>query len=110
IESAKNSKMFSAHVALAPDGKTLVCPTPEGMKLWNIESGENIKTLPYPKELTKNPKPFATRNFRPLEFTADGKLLVAFHTFQPSLVIVWNIETGTPRTSPGHNISADVAL
>ena len=78
-------------VNFSPDGRTLVSGSWESIKLWNVETGEEIRTLQGHDGWVYS-----------LNFSPDGKTLVSCSA--DNTIKLWNVETGQEiRTLKGHD-------
>jgi WD40 repeat protein len=78
-------------VAFSPDGKTLAAGSGNFIKLWDVSTGTDLRTLKGHSNLVRS-----------VAFSPDGKILAS--SSSDRTVKLWNISTGTElRTLIGHS-------
>lgn len=93
------SDYSSSTIAFSSDGKYLAgSGEPGTLKIWNVETGKELKTLGKPQRGTDIPIPVE------LKFSNDGTSLFAEYMPDPEMYI-WNIETGERKHLPSHTIA-----
>ncbi len=97
---AGNGYLGYGQVVFSPDGSLMATSSDNGVNLWNVRSGEKIKTLVIPASDRAN----SDDEVGGLAFSPDGKLLAAGD--QQAQVILWNVSTGALVGLPlhGHQI------
>jgi WD40 repeat protein len=111
------SHNFTTHAHLTPDGRRLVTSTREGLKLWDLESGQILRTIPVASGGKNEPWPHRLLD---LALSADGKRIVTVERGEavsekgeprPFLVVtVRDAETGKPLHTGKMDFSDSLAI
>ncbi|HYT90470.1 MAG TPA: hypothetical protein VEL76_17320 [Gemmataceae bacterium] len=68
-------------LAFSPDGSILACGAIGGVRLWDVKTGRELRTLP-------------ARSACALAFSPDSKLLVTPHGNESGPMTIWDVATG----------------
>jgi WD40 repeat protein len=90
IEQVGKSEAQAGCFALSPTGKVLATGAQDGVYLWDVNSGKQIRVL----------KSQFTRPVYSLAFGPDGKMLASLHN--DHAVALWECESGKERSISGH--------
>ncbi len=88
-------------VGISPDGQTLVSGSPDGIRLWNLGSGDLLRRLPQ-----------TSASLASMAISANGQLLLSGIDFRQSVIKLWDARTGELlRLLEGHTYTvASVAF